>query len=60
MCTVLFGVATLELFGNRTVERVIFVVVTWLVGLAAMSMLWRRSSSEFFDWRHYVRQKAPR
>jgi hypothetical protein len=48
LSTVLFGLATLELFGNKGVVQVVFAMLTWLVGLAAMWLLWRPTSSAFF------------
>ncbi len=50
--TVLFGLATLELIsvatGTQTVLGLIFWAPTWVLGLAAVWMLWRPTSSEFF------------
>jgi hypothetical protein len=52
LSTVLFGPATLELIGACTEPRavlgLIFWVPTWLVGLAAVWLLWRPDSSAFF------------
>ena len=57
LSTVLFGLATLELthylfgFGEvfgPTMFGVIFPALTWLVGLAAVWLLWRPASSAFF------------
>jgi len=48
MSTVLFGLATLHLFGNRGVVQASFAMLTWLVGLAAVWLLWRPTSSAFF------------
>jgi hypothetical protein len=48
LSTVLFGLATLHLFGNEDVVEVVFAVVTWLVGLAAVWLLWRPASNAFF------------
>jgi uncharacterized membrane protein YuzA (DUF378 family) len=49
LSTVLFGLATLELtydvFGFGVTFGVIFPVLTWLVGLAAVWLLWRPDSS---------------
>jgi len=45
LSTVLFGLATLHLFGNKGDA---FAVLTWLVGLAAVWLLWRPTSSAFF------------
>ncbi len=50
--TVLFGLATLDLFGvfsqPKTVLGLVFPVLTWLVGLGAVFLLWRPDSSAFF------------
>jgi hypothetical protein len=46
--TVLFGLATLHLFGNKGVVQVVFAVLTWLVGLGAVWLLWHPTSSAFF------------
>ncbi len=52
LSTVLFGLATMELIsvfsGAQTVLGLIFWVPTWLVGLAAVWLLWRPASSAFF------------
>ena len=48
LSTVLFGLATLHLFSNKGVVQVVFAVLTWLVGLAAVWLLWRPASSVFF------------
>jgi hypothetical protein len=48
LSTVMFGLATLHLFGNKGVAQVVFAVLTWLVGLAAVWLLWRPTSSAFF------------
>ena len=52
LSTVLFGLATLDLFGvfsqPKTVLGLIFPVLTWLVGLGAIVLLWRPDSSRFF------------
>ena len=48
----LFALATLDLFGvvsqPKTALGLIFPVLTWLVGLGAVVLLWRRDSTEFF------------
>jgi hypothetical protein len=58
LSTVLFGLATLDMFGvlsqPRTVLGLVFPVLTWLVGLGAVILLWRRESSEFFKPRQLV------
>jgi hypothetical protein len=50
--TVLFGLATLDLAGvvgePKTLLGLVFPVLTWLVGLGAAWLLWRRDSSAFF------------
>jgi len=52
LSTVLFGLATLDLFGvlsqPKTAFGLIFPVLTWLVGLGAVILLWRKESTEFF------------
>lgn len=48
LCTVLVGLATLHLFGNKGTIDVVFAVLTWLVGLAAVWLLWRPTSSAYF------------
>jgi len=52
LSTVLFGLATLDLFGvvsqPKTVIGLVFPVLTWLIGLGAVVFLWRRESTEFF------------
>jgi hypothetical protein len=52
LSTVLFGLATLDLFGvfsqPTTLIGLVFPVLTWLIGLGAVILLWRRDSSEFF------------
>jgi hypothetical protein len=50
--SVLFGLATLDLIGvfsePKTALGLIFPVLTWLIGLGAVFLLWRRDSTEFF------------
>jgi len=52
LSTVLFGLATLDLFGvlsqPKTVLGLVFPLLTWLIGAGAVFLLWRRESSEFF------------
>ena len=52
LSTVLFCLATLDLVGvfgePKTVLGLIFPVLTWLVGLGAVWLLWRKESSAFF------------
>jgi uncharacterized membrane protein (UPF0136 family) len=46
--TVLFVLATLELIGSRGVVPVVSAALTWLIGLAAVWLLWRPAASAFF------------
>ena len=50
--TVLFGLATLDLFGvfsqPKTALGLIFPLLTWLIGLGVIVLLWRPDSSRFF------------
>jgi hypothetical protein len=48
LATVLFCLATLHLFGNKGVVQVVFAVLTWVIGLAAVWLLWRPTSNAFF------------
>jgi len=58
LSTVLFALATLDLFGvvsqPKTALGLIFPVLTWLVGLGAVVLLWRKESTEFFKPRRFV------
>jgi hypothetical protein len=58
LSSVLFGLATLDMFGvlsqPKTALGLVFPVLTWLVGLGAVVLLWRRDSSEFFKPRRLV------
>ena len=58
LSTVLFGLATLDLFGvvsqPKTVLGLVFPLLTWLIGLGAIVFLWRRESTEFFKPRQPV------
>ena len=58
LSTVLFGLATLDMFGvlsqPKTVLGLVFPVLTWLIGLGAIVFLWRRESTEFFKPRRLV------
>jgi hypothetical protein len=58
LSTVLFGMATLKLIDvfsePRTVLGLIFWAPAWLVGLAAVWLLWRPDSSAFFRSRGAV------
>jgi len=49
LSTVLFGLATLHLSNNKGAVEWVFAVGTWLVGLAAVWLLWRPSSNAFFN-----------
>jgi hypothetical protein len=50
--TVLFGLATLDLFGvfsqPKTALGLIFPLLTWLIGLGVIVLLWRPESTRFF------------
>ena len=52
LSSVLFGLATLDLFGvlsqPKTALGLVFPLLTWLVGLGAVILLWRKESTEFF------------
>jgi len=58
LSSVLFGLATLDLFGvlsqPKTLLGLVFPVLTWLIGLGAVILLWRRDSSAFFKPRGFV------
>jgi ABC-type sugar transport system permease subunit len=58
LSSVLFGLATLDMFGvlsqPKTVLGLVFPVLTWLIGLGAVILLWRRESTEFFKPRRLV------
>ncbi len=58
LSTVLFGLATLDLFGvasqPKTLLGLVFPVLTWLLGLGAVVLLWRKQSSAFFQPRTMV------
>ncbi|HET9972907.1 MAG TPA: hypothetical protein VFQ68_32055 [Streptosporangiaceae bacterium] len=58
MSSVLFAVYTLELLlglrGPTTALSLLFPVLTWLVGLGAIVLLWRKESSDFFKPRQFV------
>jgi hypothetical protein len=49
LCTVLFALATLELTGNHGAVQVLWAMPTWLTGAAAVWLLWRPSSSSYFQ-----------
>ena len=50
--TVLFGLATLDLFGvvsqPKTLLGLVFPLLTWLIGAGAVFLLWRGESTTFF------------
>jgi hypothetical protein len=52
LSTVLFGLATLDLFGvfsqPKTALGLVFPLLTWLIGLGAIFLLWRPDSTRFF------------
>ena len=52
LSTVLFGLATLDLLGvfsePKTALALVFPLLTWVVGAAAIYLLWRPDSSAFF------------
>ena len=54
----LFGLATLDMFGvlsqPKTLLGLVFPVLTWLIGLGAVILLWRRESTAFFKPRGFV------
>ncbi len=58
LSTVLFGLATLDLFGvasqPKTLLGLVFPVLTWLLGLGAVVLLWRKQSTAFFQPRTVV------
>jgi hypothetical protein len=58
LSTFLFGLATLDLVGvfsePQTALGLVFPVLTWLVGLGAIWLLWRRESTEFFKAQRFV------
>jgi hypothetical protein len=58
LSTVLFGLATLDLFGvasqPKTLLGLVFPLLTWLLGLGAVVLLWRKQSTAFFQPRTTV------
>ena len=58
LSSVLFGLATVDLWGvlsqPKTLLGLVFPLLTWLVGLGAVILLWRRESGEFFKPRQLV------
>jgi hypothetical protein len=55
--TLLFGLATLHIFGNKGVPTLVFAFATWLLGLAALWLLWRPASREFFKSQQAARDE---
>jgi hypothetical protein len=57
LSSVLFGLATLDMFGvlsqPKTLLGLVFPVLTWLIGLGAVILLWRRESGAFFQQRGF-------
>jgi hypothetical protein len=57
LSSVLFGLATLDMFGvlsqPKTLLGLVFPVLTWLIGLGAVILLWRKDSSAFFKPRGF-------
>jgi hypothetical protein len=49
LSTVLVGLGTLHLFGNTGAVQVAFALATWVIGLVAVWLLWRPTSSTFFQ-----------
>src|SRR5580692_4904113 len=58
LSSVLFGLATLDLFGvlsqPKTLLGLVFPVLTWLIGLGAIILLWRKDSTALFKPRGFV------
>jgi hypothetical protein len=56
--TVLFGLSTLDLYVAlnlpKTVIGLAFLLLTWLAGLGAVILLWRKESTAFFKPRQFV------
>jgi hypothetical protein len=59
LCTVLFGLATLQLLGNHGLAQVFFAALTWLTGLPSVWLLWRPASSAFFKSAKTARSLPP-
>jgi hypothetical protein len=59
LSTVIFGLATLELIGNHGLAQVLWAMLTWLTGLAAVWQLWRPASTEFFKATRELRSRPP-
>jgi len=56
LSTVLCGIATLQLFGTLRAPAalgVLFAGLTWLAGGAAVYLLWRKESTDFFKPRQF-------
>jgi len=57
LSTVLFAIETLTVLesfrGPKRIIDLVFPILTWLVGLAAVWLLWQRESSAFFKQRAY-------
>jgi len=54
LSTVLVTLATLQLIGSRGAAQVLTAALTWLIGLAAVWLLWRQASSAFFKPQRFV------
>ena len=58
LSSVLFGLATLDMFGvlsqPKTLLGLVFPVLTWLIGLGAVILLWRKESTAFFKPHGFV------
>jgi uncharacterized membrane protein YccC len=52
--TVLFTLASLQLTESRGIVQVFTVALTWLIGLAAVWLLWRPACSTFFKPQRFV------
>jgi hypothetical protein len=48
LSTAVVGLAPLQLFGAHGIVQLIFAVLTWLIGAAAVWLLWRPASNAFF------------
>lgn len=55
LSTVLFGLATLHLWGNKDVAGVVFAVLTWLLAVTAVWLLWRPTSTDFYNRQGFAR-----
>lgn len=58
LSTAVVGLATLQLFGEHGIVQLILAVLTWLIGAAAVWLLWRPASNTFFSSRDFTH--APR